>query len=703
MRELTPNRSLAKISIPINQNPLSTMIPTFARCILFLLALSGFTSVAGAKIQLAGPFSDHMVLQRDKPIPVWGWAEPGELVTVTLNGTSATATADDSGKWLLNLPAMSAGVGYSMIVSSDQTETSIEVSDVVIGEVWLASGQSNMQWKLANTDPGELTREPNPMIRQYRGASADFRTPTEKSSGKWVVDEGDNRLDFSAVAYYFAQSLQEELDVPVGILLAAVGGTKVETWMDREVVESIPGIREESEEMWAEFEGYPALRKSQQNALAEWRMTYGREDPDEGDSVETLQPSPDAEWLDFNISNKTLPETDYSGYGVVWMRNTFEVTADAIDSSRFYFRFFDEYSFPDIFINGKLIQETTPEKHPGQGKAFSVFVSKDILKVGTNEILLRVDSPTIVMEFIRPLRIDHTEMDRDWQVQVEVDYGAPSEAAQASLPESLATRESFGNLPSVHYNRQIYPKKDYAIRGFIWYQGESNTWDPSTTRYAKLFPAMIESWRELWGDSELPFYFCQLANYSRKSASLEEDSWASLRSVQTDTLRLPHTGQAILIDTGEVTIHPFQKKSAGERLARLALARTYGKDIVDSGPVLRSWQVESSGVVRLSFDSLADGLYAAAVPEFYYRDRKNGTTTALVRNSPDSELEGFALQDEEGNWHWAEAEIDGENVLVWAESVEQPIAVRYNWQRNPSGNLFNSEDLPAGPFQVELN
>ena len=249
------------------------------------------------------------------------------------------------------------------------------------------------------------------------------------------------------------------------------------------------------------------------------------------------------------------------------------------------------------------------------------------------------------------------------------------------------------------FNGMINPLIPYAIRGVIWNQGESNVL--RAWQYRVAFPLLINDWRAQWRQGDFPFYFCQLANYRPKFATPGESSWAEVREAQTSALKLPHTGQAVLIDIGEgLDMHPRNKKDAGERLARIALAMDYGNKIPFSGPVYESAKVQQ-GKIRIKFTHTDGGLVAKPLPDTYVVRSFAGETAPLVRNSPNSELEGFALYGEDGKWFWADAKIEGDSVLVWADQVPKPIAVRFCWADNPNCNLYNASGLPASPFRTD--
>ena len=490
------------------------------------LAAMGVSPRAAAdSLNLPAIISDHMVLQKTARVPVWGKANPGEEVAVTLNGQTAKADADANGKWTVWLNLQNSPAGPFEMTVSGKTDK-ITISDVLVGEVWLASGQSNMQIPLSQSIGaiGEITRSANPSLRQFQVVRNASAIPLDDCQGRWMVASAQASADFSAVGYYFAKRLQNELNIPVGLIHASHGGTQSEAWTSAPALGSIP-----------------ELKASQRAHSSEW------------DAV------------------KDVP--DKRQHYISWVGN------------------------------------------------------------------------------------------------------------------------------SLLFNAMIHPVLPYAIKGVIWYQGEGNT--VRSWQYRTAFPLLITDWRAQWKQGDLPFYYCQLAPFEAKQSQPVENAWAELREAQSATLKLPKTGQAVLIDIGEANdIHPRNKKDVGERLAKIALAKDYGKDIPFSGPVYQSFKVEGGGI-RLNFTHTDGGLVARPLPSTYDVQTLTGTTAPLVRNSPNSDLEGFAICGDDRKWVWADAKIEGDTILVCSAKVPAPIAVRYAWAGNPTCNLYNGAGLPASPFRTD--
>jgi sialate O-acetylesterase len=325
------------------------------------------------------------------------------------------------------------------------------------------------------------------------------------------------------------------------------------------------------------------------------------------------------------------------------------------------------------------------------------LVPPTLLKEGLNQLAVRIFAPAEPPGFSWYPSISGTRMLGGWMAKAEYDLPALDSVAKSAVPPLTGQHV----LPGRLFNGMVHPILPYAIRGVLWYQGESNVGNAGL--YRTSFPLLIRDWRQHWQQGDFPFYFCQLANYLAKTDRPGESQWAELREAQAQTLTVPNTGMAVLIDTGEAEdVHPQTKQTAGERLALIALAKTYGRAVPHSGPAFASMRIEG-GAIRLCFqsESLGEGLVARDVPDSHDVMRKSGRKAPLVRNSPDSQLEGFAICGPDKKWVWAHASIDGDTVLVSSVHVPAPIAVRYGWSDNPTCNLYNKAGLPAPPFRTD--
>jgi sialate O-acetylesterase len=502
---------------------------TAVSCVLVLIFV---VAAASADVTLPGVFTAHAVLQRDRAIPVWGWADPGEQVTITLGDQTKTAAADAEGKWSVRLDAMQAGGPYTLKVAGKNT---IELEDVMLGEVWICSGQSNMAWTVSNSlNPDEERAAADyPRIRMFTVDRVPAETPQETCGGRWQVCSPETVGGFSAVAYFFGRELHKELDVPVGLINTSWGGTPIQAWT------SLAAQR-------AHEELHPMLD--------DWQRRVESYDPDQA-------------------------------------RRQYE----------------------------KLLARWEEEaaKAKAEGKP------------------------------------------------------APRRPNPPSDPRTSPHR------PANLYNGMVAPLAPYAIRGAIWYQGESNAGVAGV--YGLQLDAMIRNWREIFQVGDFPFAWVQLANFMKAQEQPSEGGWAWIREQMLQSLAIPNTGMAVIIDIGEADdIHPRNKQDVGRRLALWALAAAYGKDIVYSGPMYQSMKVEGDKAV-LRFDHLGGGLVAGG----------------------GEKLKGFAIAGPDRSFVWADARIEGDTVVVSSPEVKQPAAVRYGWANNPDCNLSNRAGLPASPFRTD--
>lgn len=667
-----------------------------SRFVLIVGSLLLFGTWIQAEVKLPAIFSDHMVLQRSEEVPVWGKAVPGEEVKVSIAGKSASAKAGEDGKWrvVLNLSEVEAGP-FEMTVEGTNK---IGVKDVLVGEVWLASGQSNMEWILKNTEGAEeeIAASANPLLRQFLVKKTASPEPLEDVEGAWVLASPETSGNFSAVGYYFGKALQNDLKVPVGIVHSSWGGTPSEAWTSLAALDTVPDLKEAAERQRAAVAEYPELKAAFVEQMGAWLKETGREDR-AGEAAAFAGADISTEgWVPVKLPGEVraegLPE-----YGAVWLRK--EIDIPSIPKTNLELTLPID-GFDSVYWNGKLLKQTTYETFAGLGEVrrrgpFSIPPSA--VKAGKNVLAIRLFEPAGPAKFPGEPKAGAESLAGIWQAKAEYDLPAPP--AEKPAPVAMRIAPEPRNTAAYLFDGMIAPLVPYAIRGAIWYQGESNA--GRAYQYRTAFPLMISDWRKQWDQGDFPFYFCQLANYQPKTSEPGESSWAELREAQTLTLNLPNTGQAILIDIGEsADIHPRNKSDVGERLARIALAKDYGKQIVYAGPVYDSVKF-GEGRAVLSFKHTDGGLVAKPLPETY--DVRTGTkeTAPLVRNSPESQLEGFAICGADKVWHWADAKIEGDTVIVSSAKVAEPVAVRYAWANNPTCNLYNGAGLPAVPFRTD--
>jgi len=666
---------------------------------LLRLALGTLVSTgwAWADVKLPAIISDHMVLEKTAKVPIWGGAEPDEAVTVTLNGQTAKAKADASGRWMatLNLKDSTAGP-FEMTVEG---KNKLTIADVVVGEVWVASGQSNMEWVVSNTLDAdkEIAGSANPLLRQFLVKKNAVADPTGVAEGIWSAASPETTGRFSAVGYFFAKKLQGELKAPVGFVNTSWGGTPSEAWTSAEALESVPDLKASRERIWAAVKECPAKKKAFVESMGAWIKETGRADTPVADALAFAgEDVPTAGWVPVKLPGEVaapgLPKA-----GVVWLRKEVTLPAASILPLSLPIDGFD-----CVYWNGKLLKQTTYQDIPGQGsiRRYGPYdVPAGAVKAGKNVLAIRLYEPVGPAKFFGEPKAGTASLAGEWLAKAEREFPAIAAEKSAAAPPLPATPPAPQNAPAFLFNGMIRPILPYAISGAIWYQGESNA--GRAFQYRTAFPLMITDWRKQWNQGDFPFYFCQLANYQAKKPEPGESPWAELREAQAMTLKLPNTGQAVLIDIGESgDIHPRNKKDVGERLALIALARDYGKAAPFSGPVYDSMKIQS-GKAILSFQHTDGGLAAKPLPNTYDVKSLANETAPLVRNSPNSQLEGFAICGGDKKWVWADAKIDGNNVIVWSDKVAAPVAVRYAWAENPTCNLVNGAGLPASPFRTD--
>ena len=668
----------------------------------FALVGAVFTSSARADVKLPAIISDHMVLRRTAKVPVWGNAAPGEDVTVSLNGQTAKAKADAAGKWTTFLNLKDSGPGpFEMTVAGTNK---LILADVMVGEVWLASGQSNMAMSVGATIDAaqEIAGSANPMLRQFtvpRNATTKLQDDTQ---GSWVIASPKTTGSFSAAGYFFIKKLHGELKVPVGLMNSSWSGTPIEGWISMEGTDSVPDFKRFREQSYASIDGYPGQKSAFVAALGAWIKENGRQDKPVADAAAFagMDVSTDG-WTPVKfpgaVTGTGLPQT-----GAVWIRKEITIPANRTGYPIQLALPIDGYD--SVYWNGKLLNQVTCEEFhaPGSVRSKGPYnIPPGDNKVGKNILAIRFYEPAGPAKITDvPMTAWATPIKGEWLAKTEFEFPAldASKAVPAPLPpaKSPPTAEW---VSGCLFNGMINPLRPYAISGVIWYQGEANA--GNAFKYRSTFPLLIADWRKQWNQGDFPFYFCQLANHMGKRSTPGESKWAELREAQSMALKVPNTGQAVLIDIGEAgDIHPRNKKDAGERLARLALANDYGKSIPSSGPVYDSMKIGNSKAI-LSFKHADAELVAKPLPATYTVKSSAKETAPLLRNSPGSELEGFAICGDDKKWVWADARIDGATVVVWSDKVPAPVAVRYAWADNPTCNLYNRADLPAPPFRTD--
>jgi sialate O-acetylesterase len=638
-----------------------------------------------------------MVLEKSAKVPIWGKADPGEQVTVTLNGQSAKATAGPDGKWTAALDLKDSAAGpFEMTVEG---KNKLVLADVVVGEVWVASGQSNMEWATKNCIGAEqdIAASANPLLRQFLVKKNPTNEPLDDTAGTWVAAEPATTGGFSAVGYFFARKLQNELKVPVGVVNTSWGGTPSEAWTSVEAIDSVPDLKAARERLWAALKEYPEIKKAYIDGMTSWIKENAREDKPVADAAAFagLDVSPEG-WIPVKIPGAVTAQ-GLPGAGAVWLRKEINFPDKPAGNLPLNLPL---DGFDSVYWNGRLLKQTSYQDFPGLGnvRRYGPYdIPAGEVKQGKNVLAIRIYEPVGPAKFFAEPKAGAISLSGEWLAKAEYDF--PALDPQKPAPQPPANPPAPQNVASYLFNGMIHPILPYAIKGAIWYQGESNA--SRAFQYRSAFPLMITDWRKQWNQGNFPFYFCQLANFMAKKPEPGDSGWAELREAQSMTLGLPKTGQAVLIDIGEsADIHPRNKKDVGERLALIALANDYGKSIPYSGPVYESVKA-ANGKAILTFKHADGGLVAKPLPETSVVKSQTSETAPLLRNSPASPLEGFAICGEDKKWFWADAKIDGDTVVVSSDKVPVPVAVRYAWADNPTCNLFNGAGLPASPFRTD--
>lgn len=643
---------------------------------LLLWGLCSVLSQAIAAVTLPRLFSNHMVLQRDKSAPVWGWAAPNEKITVTLlqapqKVQTITTKADKKGNWRINLQPTQAGGPYQLSVAGKSN--TIVLDDVLFGEVWICSGQSNMQWtvKASANSEEEIKNGTHPLIRHFEVPRIMATTPkNDLPSGAWQVASPETVGNFTAVGYYFARQLQKELNVPIGLINTSWGGTIIETWISKEGMQSLDEFTEHIPTIPSSLEELSEREK--QKFLNELHKKH----PSIPNSDQTANWAPNS--FDYSSWNTmTLPKRiDNIALGafngVVWFKRSIDIPSQA-GNQPLTISLGKVRDVSQVYFNGEKIGEHQKEYTNER----TYVVPANLVKPGSNTISLRIDNVQgnggffSTQEWLFVAGNDfHASLAGDWKYNVEKVHLS----ASYSSPNASST---------LLFNAMIAPLIPFAIQGAIWYQGESNA--SRAYQYRKAFPLMISDWRQHWKE-DFPFLFVQLAGFKASGGNSEKGStWAELREAQTMTLtHSPKTGMAVIAEIGESgDIHPLNKQDVGLRLAKNALHTAYGKSLVYSGPLYKAMRTENQKAV-VSFEHVGSGL-------------KAGT-----HSSPQGYLLGFEIAGSDQRFYPAQAVIRGNEVVVWSNQVTQPVAVRYGWyDDNVDINLYNQENLPASPFRTD--
>lgn len=615
-----------------------------------------------AKVTVASIFSDNMVLQRNTAIPVWGWADSNEKITVQFHNQTQSTITDKNGKWMIRLDNESAGGPFVLKIIGKNT---LQFSNILVGEVWMCSGQSNMEWTTALSENPEI-EIPNahfPNIRHINIPNEINSTPNpDFKSGIWEVCSPKTVANFTAVGYFFAKKIHQELNIPIGIINATWSGTNIETWISKEGFESSGEFREMIAQM----------PKTDLNSLLKIKLET------EQARIEAIQKSKfstekiplykelnfdDSSWPTF-YQPKAWEEQVLGNFdGIVWIRKHFSISKEQLKSKI-------SLEIPAIddnditYVNGNQVGQTD-----GWNLKRTYKIPTDILHEGDNVIAIRiVDNGGGGGIHGNPdglkLRIGVTEipLGGTWKFQVE----------------SIKNNVNENEFPSLSYNAMIHPLIPFAFKGILWYQGESN--ETRAYQYRKAFPLLINDWRQKWA-TEFPFYFVQLSTFKTNGNSNEGCGWAELREAQTLTLSVKNTAMVVTTDIGNPDdIHPKNKKEVGNRLAANALHNLYEKRQICTGPTFTSFTIQNN-TIAVAFGNTGSGLTTKENSNVVY---------------------GFEIAGKNQVFYKAKATIINDKVVVTADEVGHPVAVRFGWIGDASAcNLFNKEGFPAVPFRTD--
>ena len=633
-----------------------------------------FWQTAPAQIRLPHLISDGMVLQRDQPITVWGWAKPNEKVTILFNNQTIAITTQSDGKWTTHLSAMKAGGPYQMQIRASNQLT---LNNIMVGDVWICSGQSNMVLPMERVKERYkevIEQANNPAIRQFAlPVRYNFQGPVDDvPPGHWESVTPQNVMRFSAVAYFFAKDLYEKYHVPIGLITASVGGSPAEAWLSAEALKAFPSQLAIANEV-KDTAYINNIQRQEQLATRSWYRQLRQLDKGwQGDK----------NWADLGVDDSAWPTMHVPGFwedigvppgnGAVWFRKEVDVPASMTHqpAKLFLGRIVDADS---VFMNGRFVGTIGYQYPPRR-----YDLPADLLQTGKNTLVVRVISTNGKGGFIPDKRYElivggqTIDLKGGWRYQVGATTGP--------MPGTTFFQYKPGGL----FNGMVAALLQYAIKGVIWYQGEANV--GKAQEYSQLFPTLITDWRQKWKQTgassrDFPFLYVQLANYLPTQEQPSESEWAELRDAQRRTLSVPQTAMVVATDVGEWNdIHPLNKQTVGKRLALAAEKMAYGDSrVVSSGPLYQSMKRRGHKLI-LTFTYTGSGLIAKG----------------------EGKLNQFAIAGADKKFTWATAKLRGNQVIVWSDQVPDPVTVRYAWADNPAGaNLYNREGLPASPFTTE--
>lgn len=647
------------------------------KCICMAVALWGCTGVLQAKVVLPSVFTDNMVLQQKTDITFYGDATKNKQLTVKTgwNGKEYHTEADGQGKWSLKIPTPAAGGPYEITFSDGKK---LQLKNVMIGEVWFCSGQSNMEmpvagWGKVMNYEQEIAEAAYPAIRLFQVKKNTSLAPlkeVESTLGGWQECSSATVPEFSALAYFYARALWKELNVPIGVIDCTWGGTPAEAWTNHETLRQVMGFREEMDKL--ERLGFDPNRMEQaySEERAHWQSLFTEKDKgmENGKLCWTAPSLSEEDWQTISLpgywEGKGLKDFD----GIIWFRRSLEIPAEwAGKPLTLRLGMIDDEDI--TYFNGVEIARgagymtprtyTIPAKLVKAGKAVLAVRVSDFGGEGgihgkAEELYVEADGKRISLA-------------GDWKYRIGLSL--------KGFPPAPVSPVQSSSYPTVLFNAMVKPWTAFPIKGVIWYQGEANVGRPE--QYGDLFPALITDWRRQWR-SDFPFYFVQLANFMESKEIQPDSEWAALREAQTKALKLDQVGMAVTIDIGLADdIHPKNKQEVGRRLALVALAGSYGKNVSGSAPVFRNYRIKGDKM-ELDFGQKQDGFQI------------KGTT-----------LKGFTIAGPDRVFYPAEAMVQNGKIIVFSPEVSIPLAARYGWADNPDCNLYGENGLPVAPFRTD--
>lgn len=635
---------------------------------LLTLLLFQFSSVC-AQIKLPRLISNGVVLQRNEDLKIWGWASVNEEVQLKLNSKVYKTKADSEGNWSLVLPKQKAGGPYQMVFEGKNV---ITVSDVLFGDVWVCSGQSNMELPMERLKEkyGDVIRNAtNSKIRQFLVPDkySFKKEETDFDSGSWVVCSPEKVLEFSAVAYFFAKDIYEKEKVPIGLINSALGGSPVEAWMSDTALKSFPESYQEAQK-FKNDDLIAEITKNDAKRNDDWYAELNMIDKgmSSGKPIWNQNDMSISDWKEMKIPGYWANEELGNVNGAVWFKKEIIVPKSfAGQSAKLFLGRIVDQDF--VYLNGEFVGTTGYQYPPRR-----YDVQANILKEGKNTITVRVVNSSGRGGFVEDkpyflaVNNDTIDLKGNWK------YKLGTEMPELKGPTFIRWK------PEGLYNAMIAPILNFKIKGVIWYQGESNAGKPKG--YHDTFSVMINDWRANWKQGNFPFIFVQLANFMETKTEPVESNWAILRQEQYKTLSVPNTGMAVITDLGEWNdIHPLNKEDVGKRLALQARKLAYGETkLAASSPSPSSFKFDEQQVT-INFKDIGKGL--------------------IIKNG--GELKSFAISNDGKHFVWAKAEINGNQIVVSNPQIKNPLVVRYAWADNPAdANLFSVEGLPATPFEV---